>query len=181
MARVQTQTRLPFPPINTEFTEAAFLPLTELSSQGWRVPPGCWSEQHTSHMAAYTKSLNREHTLRYWHNYLYHFSPRHTHISVLTGNNWINTEETHWMISYITPKPWTSLVKKRVTAATLPGWTEAQWCFELNANISMRTCSQYHADFSSYPQVSRGGYLGNNLLVTPLLLSITNVSNKVLL
>lgn len=58
-------THLPFPPINNKFTEAAFLPLTELSSQGgYRQAVDVWSEQHTSHMAAYTNSLNWEHTLR---------------------------------------------------------------------------------------------------------------------
>lgn len=89
MARVQTQTRLPFPPINTKFTEAAFLPLTELSSQGWRVPPSCWREQHTSHMAAYTDSLNWEHTLRHWHTLLISFFPRtytYTQLHKYRGN-----------------------------------------------------------------------------------------------
>lgn len=44
---------LPFLPINIKFTEPAFLPRTELGSQGWMVSPGCvWREQTTSHPAA---------------------------------------------------------------------------------------------------------------------------------
>lgn len=43
----------PFLPINIKFTEAAFLPRTELGPQGWTASPGCvWSEQTTSHTAA---------------------------------------------------------------------------------------------------------------------------------